>query len=117
MKLTCEGASPERIQAGEAAALVFLRERGVTMEQVHHAWAVYETWVQGCIGPDDLPPEEGEDIRSLWGEAQEIAVNTARPDLAGAEFRRGMFQLEWYAERPSKAQEWSQMYADRDVPF
>lgn len=101
MFLTVPGATPEQLKAGLAAAQAFLDSKGVTMAQVIEAEMLYEQWVEGCMGPDDMPPEEGEQIRQVFKEAGRIAIDAACPELVGAAYRRGVYQLEAYETGPT----------------
>lgn len=117
MKLIAEGASSIQIAAGQIAATTLLHSNGVTMDQVAWAWSVYECWLDGCSGSSGVPPEEGAEIRKVWGQAQTLAIATACPHLAGAHSLRGAYQLYWYDPDPPCVAGWARFITDEEPPF
>lgn len=117
LRLTAIGASPQQIAEGEAAARAYLDSRGITMDHVSWAWAIYEHWVEGCAGPDDMPPDEGADIREAWGEAQRIAYETVSPHLKGYDLYPGGYRLEWDAGPSSAVADFGRFDTGGPTPF
>lgn len=77
IKLTVPGATPTQLQAGLAAALAFLRGRGVTPEVAFGAHAELETWDDQGIDESSEPPAGPTAVMQIWDQALEVAIAAA----------------------------------------
>ena len=77
IKLTVPGATPAQLQAGLAAAHVFLQDRGLTPEAAFAAYAELETWDDHGIDETSVPPEGPTAVLKIWDQALGVAIAAA----------------------------------------
>lgn len=78
MVLVVPGATEEELQAGLAAAKLFLKIHEVTPMDAAAAEYAHECWDDGGFEADQEPSADAKRVSRIWGQAQMVSVDTAR---------------------------------------